>query len=509
MLTMVVVIVDARHAPAQFVSTTRPPLDLNVSLPAAKRMAGAREFIDAGDWDAAIRSLDLLTQEFGGSLIEVEPRRYINVRLAAASILARLPPEGLATYRRQIDPVQEALYQEAAERLDPAMMQQIVTDGFASSVGDDALDWLGESRLRAGRVDAAREFWTAMLPPPATGQPVAPGVLRYPDSTRSPAEVCARLVLCSLLQGAGQRARAELATFETRFGDAAGTIAGREGSLAQTLAALIAESENWDEGGAPVGSHRAASQSRPRLEGILWSRTLPEQSSAYGSTPGSRPTVWQDTVLFNSPAGLSAFTASTGQARWPAGARDAGLLHVTELPGSEQPSTTVGIPRYEGQIVDSRWFGRRGSLISVAALRMASPPPSEIACFDLNAEGRLEWSITNDGFSELAGARFSGPPLVFNGRMYVNLRRAAPQIEIALACFDAADGELRWVQPLCASLETQPVLRHRIHHDVLAAGERLVFQCPEAGVIAARDADSGELRWAVTYDIHTDLSTLR
>lgn len=502
-MTLIAVLVDAHCAPAQSVSTTRPPLGLDVSLPAAKRMAGAREFIAAGDWDAAIRALDVLTREFGESLIEVEPGRYINVRLAVASTYARLPPDGLAAYRRRIDPVQQAVYQEAAEHRDAELMRQIVADGFASSVGDDALDWLGESAMQHGRIDAARDFWTAMLPPPATGQPAAPGVLRYPDATRFPAEVCARLVLCSVLQGADERARGELATFATRFGDAAGTIAGRDGPLAQTLAALIEESGQWRAGGAPSESGRTDVPKAPRLEGVLWSRGLPGQAPAHGATPDIRPAIWRDALLLNSPAGVWALAASTGRSQWPAGAQDAGLLDAAV---SDDLSMTVGVPRFDGQIVDGRWFGRRGSLISVAALRQASPPPSQIACFDLNAEGRLEWSINSVGFAELAGARFSGPPLVCDGRLLVTVRRATPQIEIALACFDAGNGDLRWVQPLCASLESQPVVRHRIHHDVLAAGGDLVFQCPGAGVIAARHADNGELRWAVTYDVLTGLS---
>jgi hypothetical protein len=68
--------VTATSVTAQPVGPARPPLGLNVSLPAAKRMAGAREFIVAADWDAAVKSLDSLTRDFGGTLIEVAPSHY-------------------------------------------------------------------------------------------------------------------------------------------------------------------------------------------------------------------------------------------------------------------------------------------------------------------------------------------------------------------------------------------------------------------------------------------------
>ena len=486
---------------AQVPPTTRAPLGLDVSLPAAKRMAGARDAIAAAEWDAAIRSLDLLVEEFGESLIEVEPQRYVNVRLAVASTLARLPPDGLAAYRRRADPALELRFQEAAARRDPYLMRQVVEDGFAGGIGDDALDWLAEWSLRNGRIDDAREYWTALLPPPVIGQTTTPAVLRYPDARQTPADVCARLVLCSLLQGDRNRARSELQAFSARFGDATGALAGDRTSLAAKLEKLFEQSADWKSHSPPVSQPSWSSPDAPRLEGVLWSQVLATHPHATDTPPDTRPLVQGRTVLFNSPTGLRVISTRTGQPQWPASADDDGLLAPPDLSEPARPMATVGAPRYAGQIVGHRWYGRRGSLISVPAVRTAELPPTELVCFDLAAEGRLEWAVNSDEFPELAAARFSGPPLVVDDRLFVAVRRAAPQIEVGLACFNADDGSLQWVQPLCAALESHPLLRHRIHHDVLAAGIGLVFECPESGVIAARAADTGILRWATTYEI--------
>ncbi|MBL8850644.1 MAG: PQQ-binding-like beta-propeller repeat protein [Planctomycetaceae bacterium] len=494
----------ASLAAAQSTVQPHPPLGLDVSLPAAKRMAGANEFIRAGEWDAAIKSLEQLKQDFGGELIAVAPNRYLNVREAVSATFASLPTPGLAVYRRRIDPSLLLQFEDAAARRDRAMMQQVLRDGFAGSSGDDALDWLAEDALERGDLDAARIWWTALLPPPPAAERNASLILRYPDAARTPAEIYARLVLCSLLQGDRARTARELRFFTSRFGDVHGDLAGRSGLLSELLAQLLRESSQWES----PGSRR---QPGPAVSRVLWSQPLnvgnpsdSEREAADNSqiateAPGVVPAVWEGTVLVSSSAGVRALSVETGKARWPAGPDDDGTLDAVTTPWPSPSLPTIGTSRRSGQVAGGCYYTRIGPLVSVPSIRGPETGPSELKCFDLLAEGRPSWSVASDELPELSSARFSGPPLVNDGRLYIAVRRAQPQVESGLACFAASTGQLLWSRRLCAALASPPVARHRIDDDVLASGAGLVFQIPGPGVITACDAVTGELRWAVTY----------
>lgn len=484
----------------------RTPLGLDVSLPAAKRLAGARDFIAVGDWEAAVKSLNLLTQDFGETLIEIAPGHAVNARIAASATLAALPAAGLSAYRRRVDATMQERFDEAAARGDLHLMQQLLRDGFASSSGDDALDWLAEDALERGDFDAARAWWTSMLPPPAGAEPFHAAVLRYPDAQRPVPDICARLILCSVLQGDRHRAAAELAVFRERFGDTAGQLAGRRGPLAETLSRVLAESEHWD-----VSAVRP-SAGPLQIATVRWSRAYPSVppgvagfgrgglSGAFTTSLDVIPSLWNDVVLAADSTSVFAFDLANGRPRWPAGPGDDAAIDVADSSGRESRFSISGTPRYLGVVAEDRYFARVGSLVSVPAARAPALPPARLSCYDLSAEGRIAWSITSDELQTLAMGRFSGPPAVDRGRVFVAVRRATPQIEIGLVCCDALTGEILWECRTCTALETPPATRHRVDHDVVATGAGLVYMAPGAGLIAACDSNTGDIVWAVSYD---------
>lgn len=488
--TFVIAIATAATAMGQGEAQPRVPLGLDVSLPAAKRMAGAREFVAAGDWDAAIKSLDQLSQEFGDSLIAVEPNRYVNVREAVAATLALFPKPGLAVYRRRVDPAMELLFEEALARQDPVLMRQVVREGFASSHGDDALDWLAEDALEHGDLDAARAWWTAMLPfPPDAGQ-LGPVALRSPDAERTPAEVRARLVLCSILEGDRTRAARDLAAVSALHPEASGALGGRTGMLAEILGQLLAESSQWVQAGN--------AESQAALMSPLWSRMLPGSISKVGHesnelslitpAPVLSPEVWKDTVVVANPSRVRALSLSTGESRWPAGPDDDGALASTDASAEQTASSSKGGAESCGHVAGAHYYAR-----------LESTGLSELVCLDLEAEGRTAWRVASDQLRELPRSRFSGSPLVDDGKLFITLRRSEPQMEVGLACLDAATGQLNWDRRLCTDLAAAPETGSGTGDDVLAAGGGLVFQIPSAGVITACDGESGHLKWAVIY----------
>ncbi|MFO1093571.1 MAG: PQQ-binding-like beta-propeller repeat protein [Planctomycetaceae bacterium] len=506
-------------AAAQPASPARTPVGLDVSLPAAKRLAGVQEFVAAGDWGAAIKALELVTNDFSDALVEVAPGHAVSMELATALVLASLPDAGLAAYRRRNDPAMQALYQEAKERGDRRLMQQVVRDGFASSYGDDAIDWLAEDALERGDLDAARAWWTALLPAPVEIDARQAAVLRHPDADIPAADLCARLVLCSLLQGDRDRAAGELEVFRLRFGETAGDIAGIHGPLAATLSGLLKGSSGWrppicpsaDDAFPPEGELPSG---RPQPSVICWNDWLAPPESVEVGSPGDRsrrsplpvqaadvtPSIWRDTVLIADLSAVRAIGLVDGAPRWPAGPDDDGTLDQAPISDASSAYPIRGTARCIGTVANSRYFVRTGSLVSTPATRAPALPPSRLACFDLQVEGRLAWSVTTEELLQFADGRFSGAPVVADGRVYIAVRRTAPQVEIGLACLDAASGTRVWERRLCTALESPQALYHRIDDDVVAAGSGLLYVVPGAGLVAACEAESGNIRWAVSYD---------
>ena len=127
--------------------------------------------------------------------------------------LAALPPEALKLYRDRVDPVARKWYEQGIANRDPKPLRNIVDQAFASSFGDDALMALGQIALESGDFAAARWDWERIVPVRNPDPAVPQAWPSYPDTNLDLAAVRARLVLVSILEGATERARGELAAY--------------------------------------------------------------------------------------------------------------------------------------------------------------------------------------------------------------------------------------------------------------------------------------------------------
>ena len=69
--------------------------------------------------------------------------------------------------------------------------------------------------------------------------------LAYPDTDLDLADVRARLVLASLMEGSLDRAKSEFKSIVELHSDSVGRLAGREGLYRETLAALLNDATQW------------------------------------------------------------------------------------------------------------------------------------------------------------------------------------------------------------------------------------------------------------------------
>ena len=132
-------------------------------------------------------------------------------------------------YRKRV----EAQAQRLLEAGDSASDQRLVEELFCSTQAVTALDRLGDRAFLAGRLDEA-EAWWAMVAPLEPADLV--DTLTHPDPPAATvARVGAKQLLARLHRGEPGR-QALLDAYRKRQPDAAGTLAGKTGKYADTLA---------------------------------------------------------------------------------------------------------------------------------------------------------------------------------------------------------------------------------------------------------------------------------
>jgi hypothetical protein len=264
--------------------------------------AAIEALVDDQHWDEAVGRLRALAEqaESGIVLVNEESGLYVSLEEACQRMISHLPPPGLMVYRQRVDGLAEAWYQQAIRERSEPLLERIVRQLFASSLGDDALFALGELALARGDYSGARRAWERITPlardperrplwialagidvrarwheiepllanpgglggitGDATGEEEDRGAeaggaaergrarsltLVYPDTDLDVAQVLARLVLVSIREGAFDRAETELAVLEGLYPEATGRLGGKDRALIEALSEQLHEARTW------------------------------------------------------------------------------------------------------------------------------------------------------------------------------------------------------------------------------------------------------------------------
>ena len=506
--------------------TATLPTDKNV----LKRFSAIDDYLAEKRWIEAIDVLLDIAQSDGRMLVQAqfgaagESAVYLNVAARCNILLSQLPPEGLALYRRKIDPQAKRWLDRWEQSHDEVNLQRIIREAYLSSYGDDALWELGEAAWDRGDIGSARLYWTQLVPltQEAHAQKL-PTVLRYPDSDRPAPDVLVRLILCTLMEGDRERATQELQRFTELFPDAEGSLAGRQGRLGELLAQILAESVQWkspDDIGdvATFGINSSRGGKLPEsveLGASKWSHSLPSNvlppldrpNLPHDRGPLSYyPVTYRDVVLVNNSRSIWAWNLLTGEPAWPSENGNAEIYSaVAEGTASSPSQSCAGVPYYTMTIADGKLYARMGSPVTNPTDNETSSEASEsdLICLDLaGGQGKLVWKI---GANELIKDeqkqwRFEGSPLVMAGRAYVALSRRRTQLEFAIACIDATTGTLLWNRTVAWTRSPVEDHQNRVSHLLLTAGAGKLFLSTDAGAIIAVNAKGGQLEWAITYE---------
>ncbi len=501
-------------------ATIRESVVLETDSAVVRQLGSVRDYLSEKQWDQAIGILQQIADMHGRKLIAAQPGRYVSVRRQCNVLLASLPPEGLAVFRKRIDSRSREWYETGRRQRDEAQLMRVLEHAFASSDADDALFLLGELAWARADYDRAREFWSQILPADRT-----PGVLRtpsrlhYPDTTIDPSKVRARLILCSIAENNLTRAREELKTFQEAFPDARGTLAGKTGLFSQLLADVLRDASSWSFPVEPASASTFAFNERrngivPRaveVGSVLWSAPLADvdlnnpgrDSPPFRSPPLSwHPVTFGESLLVANSHSISAFDLTTGRPSWPAGADTSALIYPT-LPDPRPPvplHPVAGIPQYTMTVHGGRLYARIGVPI-VRWARHEFRVHSELVCLDLEqGEGRLVWKVDANKFGDEESIwSVCGSPIVDAGRVYVALQQSFPAAQVNIACLSAETGRPLWNRKICNVLLDVDAVQNVLGNHLLTLGNHRLYLSTNLGAVAALALDSGDVEWIVTY----------
>ena len=355
--------------------------------------------------------------------------------------------------------------------------------------------------------------------------------LAYPGTLIPVAEIRARLVLVSILEGNLLRAKKEIAAYEQAYPDAEGTLAGRKTNLAKGLAALLKAAESWptttravdwptfagnfDRNGVAerikdvvalawkepleLGEIVAADNANNRAFSY---RRVGEDSSALLSY---HPVVVGGLVLWSNQRYVFAFNIKTGKPAFMGDdTRPPGAIHDNEIFDTPPPrmQKALGVPRFTLTVHEDRVYAVMGSQVTSRPMDTNDYQPGKLVCLDLAAEGKLVWNLPKATATPPVDAEkwsFEGPPVVDGSNVYIAMRRSDVRPQVYIACLDAETGEQRWRTFICSAETPGGGQSDEITHNLLTLNEGTLYLNSNLGAIAAVSASEGRVKWIRLY----------
>lgn len=527
-----------------------------VSGPLAARLEQARALAAAKNWDEAVDIYRELAAESTDRVVAINGGRYVCLGTYCQMQLAKLPPDGLAAYRRRVDSMAEKWYREGLASRDEQKLRRVATEFFCSSWGDDALLALGELALDRADYAGARRVWEQMKPllrDPNGRSPwralhgldlktnwgeidrrwnertSPPTWLAYPDSPHDSAQIRAWLILVSIRAGEFDRAAFELEVFRRWHPQAEGRLGGQKVVFSTTLEKLLAIARDWKPDPAPTDWPTfAGSQSRNATAAPfgptllpLWDRPVelvpppfarrlvrtvrsgaPIQNPREAGRPLSCfPLVHGEQVLFADSDGVHAVELANGK---PAITAD-GVIYrnesaeperqVGQFPLVAEAGVSFGVPRLTLNAIGEIVFARVGTLPTSRSELRARSSGDRLIGLDLQREGLFTFHAKPDD----ATWAFDGTPVGNGEHLFVAMRHNGATAQAAVACFDVSLGKQLWCTPIAAADTPAGNLGDEITHNLLTlVGDRIYFNT-NLGVIVAVDAHDGNVCWLYKY----------
>ena len=486
----------------------RPKVYLADSVEALSRLDSVQRYVEQREYAEAAGLLQQLIERFPDKLVPATAPpvlSHVNLRTWCHHRIATLPPEALAAYRRAVDGQASALLARVPERgplneTQEQALRRIVGAFYCSSVGDEALERLGEEAFLRGSYAAALRWWAQLLPPDLRDaaepnrrtevQAQAGGLrLSYPDSDLDPAAVAGKWAVAALLAGDAGAAGRMTEALRARRPDAAGPLAGRKGVYWRTLQELAGSDEvspprpggDWPTFAGNFRRDRAAPRA---LQAGDVEHSWPLEGDE--DDPPAHPVLVGDTAYLARDGRIHEFHLRDGRTdTWGDGLDG-------RFGGAGAQTLTVAGPHL---------LTRSGGGLESRRQRFGGQTrvhESLLQCYERDTQRKL-WQHRCEELVGAAGYVFEGVPVVQGDAVWVAVTRLGAMAEAAVLCLDRETGTLRWRTSVCESSVEDIGEAAAMHNLLTLAGGRL-FYATNLGAVAALDAADGALQWVATYN---------
>lgn len=469
---------------------------------AVARLAAAEQLELQRRWPEAIDAYLQLIDDSNDDLVPfqgqahqlISVRGYVHRRLSGNSKLLKI-------YRERVEAQARRLLDAGERRRDLRLLEQIVDRYFCSESAKSALHLLGDLACERGDYQQAIDYWRRLAPAAHSGDLVYPGPLSGEPL------IHAKMIVARLLAGERAEASAAIESFERRFAEAKGHLAGQDGNLSEILQSLLRSASTLQILPNPItasrqpncnGSHHdMIPMPLPAFHSKLSLTSLPfsdaqfrqRETASIGVRPvdlNTEPVIAFGQAFVSDLGGVAAFDVRTGALTGRYRHHNP-IGHAPMHRGVRQALAIDGDRIYACFRTDASGDG----LQELICLRWR--PEQESPDARLQKVWRL--SAKEEGAAQ---AEWCGTPIVCRGRLFMAKSQTENSRTVATVnCFDAINPTSgpQWTQ---AIVETQPVQNAAGGFGLTLAGRHLVF-CSQAGSIVALDAASGRRAWAFRY----------
>ncbi len=492
------------------------------SATALEKLAHAMRMQRLGQWDTAASLLQEVLEKYADKVVPAKADddgaiiQYTSVATAVEEQLSHWPEAGLRVYRNVYEAPAAAILEKAAPG-DRNALNKVCALYFATESGKAAAMRLIDLDLEAGEFSAAAWMGERLLK-------------WHPTLTNERPRVLYRTAYAEHMNGDDAAANAHLNELKQRYGDALGTIRGKDVNLADDLTeALQRPAETRHVGGegyrmfggdpARNGMPSASCNPGALLYSVAFAgttdamnpalaRTLAQQelfASANGLNVGVIPVVDRGQLFFQDGTRVYAVGLDSGIALpgWAA-----------TYPGEQQgryvltPNPTLRRGQYTLTLSDDAVYAVMDPQDRSALMRGQTPAPTRLVCLDRDT-GRVNWSLSPGDLPDrnnLRSLRFGASVVVAGNHLYVLARggKSGSFEECHAICLDARTGEYRWSCYLAGdnsavmSFGGEEMLGPElISHPAYAAGR--VYAVTNTGALAGIDAYSGVIQWLTLY----------
>ncbi len=475
--------------------------------------------------------LEILTRE-DSTLFRLDDNLYVNTRVFCLARIRELPEGFLRSYRLAIDGEAKAQLEKARVDMDEETLRELARKYFASTVGEEILDVLGEACSERGRPAQAAQAWDRLLH-------------WYPETAKDRAMLRVKVAVTALASGNVQLAEVMLEEFSKEHAGRKVVIGGKEVDGETYLRELLGTQgkgaakddsdrwRNWRElGGGP--ERTGIMPATFRSDSWVWSFELPgheldktEKTVSVGYSDARHPVVLGGQVVMvgngmvvGSNGSLN--TTGMGAMRPLMPVYEGGRLYINSGTGVACLDTrsghlcwaTPGYAEMSRMTPQSRGNasvpqGYQSCVVRDGVVYATVRTESGIGILALESvSGRMRWVLPAGGdevYTLLRSAMTASDPLVVGERMFVGVctqETGELQQGYHLLCINMTDRSLLWKRRICGSgtLTQGYNWLGQSGTRALAFNNGLIYVDTGLGGLAAVEASTGEVQWGYAYE---------